>query len=437
MNREKENQLTEEQTPRFIYSSEQSYECVMCANCCSDFWEIPVDKESSERIQGYDLSQIRASLRYYEPFKKSAVNPEQTIIKQVQGRCCFLTKQHLCGLHYFFGAEAKPRTCRQFPFIFVKTPDGVYVSASFACLSVQHNKGTPLTQQESLIRELYQEAAEVTTIPDVISLDGKITLSWESYKLLEAGLVELLSIETISLPQLLIAGNIYLDLLAEFIRQATSDSKYSQDEIVRSYLDIMRKQRFGRVIEIAQRASTSPILQRLYVGILVSFRNSISKKRSYLGTQAYLIWQYLVNLFGGGKYQIYPVEEKFRAGDFRPDKLNLEDSFFRHSILRYVKHLIFRKQGLDRMSWQKAYRYILLYFALIRWYATAFAVNMGEATVDRAGLLKSIGFVEQYYVRHHTMATFFTRFPQVESLLDNFMDKKHYAPSIVYPPFKE
>jgi len=437
MSDEKEKHGRDAQEPRFICSPEQAYECMKCANCCSDFWEISVDKESSERIQGYELSRIRASLRYYEPFKKSAVNPERTIIRQAQGRCCFLTKQHLCGLHYFFGADAKPKTCRQFPFIFVKTPEGVYVSASFACLSVQRNEGTPLPQLEPAIRELYKEAPEVTTIPEKISLDGKISLSWENYVYLERGLLELLSIETVSLPTLLIAGNIYLDLLAEFIKQATGKGEYSQDEIVRSYLNIMRKQRFGRVIEIAQRSLNAPLLQRVYVGILVSFRNTITKKRSRLGTTAYLLWQYLSNLFGLGRYQIYPIEEKFRAADFRPDKLKMDDPFFRYSLLHYVKHLIFRKQGLDKMSWQKAYRYILLYFALIRWYATARAVSRGEASVDRSGLLKAIGFVEQYYVRHPAMESFFTIFPQVEALLDNFMDKKHYAPSIVYPPVKE
>lgn len=424
-------------SPNFIFPPDEKYECIKCGLCCSDFWEIPVDQESAQRLLSYDLGQIRSSFKYYEPLTHSILNPERLVIKQINNRCSFLIKQYLCGLHLYFGYESKPKVCRQFPFIFVKTPGGIYVSTSFACRSVQRNEGPALVEQEPFVHKIYAEAATQTILPTTISLDGKITLTWQNYLLIETGLLELLSIETLPLTTLLIAGNIYLDLLVEFIKEASQTQQYTQDEIIESYLAIMQKQRFSKPRELAQRAVHSPLLQKLYVGMFISFRNILTKKRGRLGTMAYLFWQYIINVLGLGAYQLLPVENRFTAKDFATVRFNTEEPFFRATLLRYIQQLIFRKQGLDKMPLIKAYRVILLYFALIRWYAVALASNLDPPEVNRDIILQAIGLVERYYVRHTAMDYFFIRFPQLDIVLDNFMNKKHYAPSIVLNPIKE
>ncbi len=437
MTEDRNNEKSRDYPVRFIYAPDQRYECIQCAQCCSDFYEITVDEESVERIKGYDLSKIRPSLTYATAFKKSPYDAERTIISRIEGRCCFLVKQHLCGLQFYFGEEAKPKVCRQFPIIFVRTPDGIYVSGSFVCYSILHNEGAPLRDLEPNILEIYENAAAVTTIPPEIKLNNKITLTWENYKKVETGLLELLSIETIPLTTLLIAGNVYLDLLSDFVKEAQRTSNYTQEQIIDSYLEIMRKQKFGKPIEIAQRRINSPLLQKLYLGMLISFRNTMNRKRGRFRIITYLFKQYLVNILGLGSYQMLPVAGKFYSHDFHRVRLNLEEPFFRYSILRYISQLIFRKEGLDKMSFQKSYRCILLYFALIRWYVVGLTAGIDPPNVDRATILEAISLVERYYVRHSSMDTFFTSYPYLDVLLDNFMSNKRYASSIVLPPVRE
>lgn len=426
--------LNEKQCVEFIIAPEENYECVQCGQCCSDFWEIPIDPESADRIQELDISQIRPSLRYYEPFKKSPLDPERTIIKQVDGRCCFLIKQRLCGLHYHFGSVSKPRVCRQFPYIYVHTPDGIVVTSSFACPQVQKNEGLSLIEQLDDIRNTYSIAFKTTTIPSEINLNDSVVLQWEQYSKVEQGLLELLSIETMPVTTLLIAGNVYIDLLSDFIHEAERDEKYSRDEIIDTYLKIMREQHFGRPLSIAQHLQGTPSLQRLYIGLLISFRNTLTRKRSYPGTILFWLRQYFLNVIGLGKFQILPVDQRIDATDFSKVRFPLEDPFFRYTILRYTKMMIFRKQGLDKMSFQKSYRFIMLYISLIRWYATALAVSADSSEIDRSTFLRAIGLVEQYYVRHTAMDSFFTAYPQLDMLLERFMNNKQYAAIMALPP---
>ncbi len=427
-------QTYEQEEQHFIIAPEEKYECIQCAGCCSDYWEIVVDDQSVERLKDIDLGRIRPALKYHEPFKKSAVVPERRVIQQIEGRCCFLVKQHLCGLEYYYDHEAKPRVCRQFPFRFASTPDGVYVNASFACTAVQHNEGIPLTEQENAIREAYKTAIKVPTIPPEIKLDDDITLHWDTYRKVETGLLELLDIETLPLTTLLIAGNVYLDLLGEFIREVIHRGDYSIEEAVDSYLELMRKQHFGKPIDIATNMKPAPRLQRIYIGMLVSFRNTIAKKRSYFATVAFWMRQYLMNVMGLGKFRILPVQQTFRMSDFNTIRFSMDDPYTRHIIHRYVKQLIFSKQGLENMSLKKAYRFILLYFALIRWDAVAHAVDAQLHEVDRNCILQAVSNVEQYYVRHTDMEDFFTSNPYLDTLLDNFMNNKRFAATMVLPP---
>ena len=428
--------VNEQETVQFIIAPEENYECVKCGLCCSDFWEIPVDPESAGQIQDLDISQIRPSLRYYEPFKKSPLDPSRTIIKQIDGRCCFLIKQCLCGLHYHFGADSKPRVCRQFPYIYVHTPDGIVVTSSFACPQVQKNEGLPLVGQIDDIRMTYSNVFKTTTIPAEIKLNDTIVLQWEQYRKVEQGLLELLSIETMPVTTLLIAGSVYIDLLGDFIQEAERNEKYTRDEIIDTYLKIMREQHFGRPLSIAQHMPGTASLQRLYVGLLISFRNTLTRKRSYPGTILFWLRQYFLNVLGLGKFQILPVDERIDITDFGKVRFPLEEPYFRYTILRYAKMLIFRKQGMDKMSFQKSYRFILLYLALIRWYATALAVSADSSEVDRLMFLRAIGLVEQYYVRHTAMDSFFTANPHLDMLLERFMNNKQYPAIMALPPIK-
>lgn len=100
--------------------------------------------------------------------------------------CVFLNEDQLCTIHAELGATAKPITCRQYPFQFTRTPDGIFVGASFFCTSIRQNSGRPMMEHAlEILLELLPEAV-TSQVPDPIPLNGHESLTWEQYRSLEA-----------------------------------------------------------------------------------------------------------------------------------------------------------------------------------------------------------------------------------------------------------
>lgn len=99
--------------------------------------------------------------------------------------CVFLNQDKLCSIHAELGPAAKPTTCRQYPFQFTATPDGLFVGASFFCTSIRENSGRPMMEHSlEILLDLVPQAI-LTEVPDPIPLDAETTLSWEQYRQLE------------------------------------------------------------------------------------------------------------------------------------------------------------------------------------------------------------------------------------------------------------
>lgn len=103
--------------------------------------------------------------------------------KDSEERCSFLTPQSLCQLHAEMGASAKPRGCRQFPFRLTRTPDGIFVGASFYCPSIQDNEGSPLADYRQELEELAADLPVWGAEPLVVWRD--VRLEWPVYRQLE------------------------------------------------------------------------------------------------------------------------------------------------------------------------------------------------------------------------------------------------------------
>jgi len=103
--------------------------------------------------------------------------------KDSQERCTFLTPQSLCQLHAEMGAPAKPRGCRQFPFRLTRTPDGIFVGASFYCPSIQDNEGPPLAEYREELEELAAELPLWGAQSLIVWQD--VRMEWSAYRRLE------------------------------------------------------------------------------------------------------------------------------------------------------------------------------------------------------------------------------------------------------------
>src|SRR2546426_1114864 len=90
--------------------------------------------------------------------------------------------------------------CREFPYHFVETPDGVAVGVSFACTAVRAHQGASLPAQADEIRAVLAGSARVERLPEALTLFGTIDVSWDVYRPIEAALLHLLGSRRDPLP---------------------------------------------------------------------------------------------------------------------------------------------------------------------------------------------------------------------------------------------
>lgn len=165
------------------YPEGQNYDCVMCGRGCRSSWTIPVENEVAERMEKHPLG-LRVINENGAAFERT---PEggYTIYyaDRDHPRCGFLTPEQACTIHAELGMEAKPLTCRQFPFHLTATPDGVYVAVSFFCTSVRENSGRPLQEHEPWLLDMMRRQVRVTTIEaDQVPLAEGCTTTWADFK---------------------------------------------------------------------------------------------------------------------------------------------------------------------------------------------------------------------------------------------------------------
>src|SRR5262245_49374917 len=105
------------------------FTCQQSGACCRSDWLIGVDDAAHARRravppEGHEPA--RASGATFVPLPFALPSGERvTFARRPDGACVFLTADTRCGIHRRLGAEAKPQVCREFPYHFVQTPDGV------------------------------------------------------------------------------------------------------------------------------------------------------------------------------------------------------------------------------------------------------------------------------------------------------------------------
>ena len=188
-----------------LYSEEVEYGCTLCGECCRESWRVPLDAGTRETLSTRDWRGTPLAGEA-EADREFFVQPAPTLCTgaafQVrEGACVFLGEEGGCGIHRKFGPQAKGIVCRLFPYLFVEAPEGTYVGYSFCCRPVR--KPEELARAEAVLEEsaeaAYREASEFfpgihyQRAPQTISLAEDLEISWNSYLLLEGGLLEILS----------------------------------------------------------------------------------------------------------------------------------------------------------------------------------------------------------------------------------------------------
>lgn len=154
----------------------QRFSCEGCGRCCRAPWNIAVDGPSRARISGSGLeARVRREIGG-PPLVEDREG--RVVLARRSGACVFLDPAGRCRIHADLGVEAKPRACRQFPFLLQATPEGVYAGLSFLCPTVQAGRGAPLETAEAELRGFLDEEGG-GSLPEA-------TPGWEERRALEA-----------------------------------------------------------------------------------------------------------------------------------------------------------------------------------------------------------------------------------------------------------
>ena len=180
------------QLPEIHLLAGQRFECTSCGKCCASRWNVPVNLQARAVIEGTQVYDT-AKREGYLPLKV-ADDGKLSLGRQENGACVFLAEDDLCNLHREVGLEKKPVVCRTYPRVVTNTPDGYFVSLSFACPAVLDNQGTLLTEEQNELRELFQkfdsEVPQNVPVKERVNIAFGEELSWRNYQILEERLLD-------------------------------------------------------------------------------------------------------------------------------------------------------------------------------------------------------------------------------------------------------
>lgn len=135
-----------------LIDGNSNFSCGSCTACCDQPWRTLIEIEKAAALDRHDFSRYpQLAQRSYYRKPPDGDGRFYELNKGEGTRCIFLDTDGLCIIHKELGAEAKPRMCRQFPYLPSRAWRDDRVSVNFGCPSVQADKGVPLPAQKDEI----------------------------------------------------------------------------------------------------------------------------------------------------------------------------------------------------------------------------------------------------------------------------------------------
>lgn len=171
---------------QFVFQPDTYFTCTSCGKCCRSGFEIPVQADKARLIKTSEPYQ-KLNKAGYQPLE--VVSGQVHLLSYNESGACHFHQDDRCALHAAHGLEYKPVICQMYPFNFVPTPDGVFVSTLFSCPAVLAGLGEPVQQQEPDLQALWNQHKEkVPAFPPIrkhILVTAESTVTWPQYLELE------------------------------------------------------------------------------------------------------------------------------------------------------------------------------------------------------------------------------------------------------------
>jgi lysine-N-methylase len=136
-----------ESKQNFVSSAAPTYaaafRCIgaSCEDTCCGDWDIPVDRETYGKYQGFPVKKLGALVSRFVLI--NAPNPPDSIYAQIyrdpSGLCPFLGTDHLCYIQKEYGPELLPVTCSIYPRSLSRVAGELEGSLSLSCPEAVRN----------------------------------------------------------------------------------------------------------------------------------------------------------------------------------------------------------------------------------------------------------------------------------------------------------
>jgi len=411
------------------------FTCQNSGACCRNDWLIGVDDPSYQRLHRIEWRKLDPPIPVDDPFvaleEPLSGGETRTFRRKPDGACVFLGAGEKCGIHSTLGYAAKPQICREFPYYFVDTPDGVAVGVSFACTAVRAHHGRSLADQETDVRDVLAGSYRVGQVPDSIVLFSGTDITWEEYRPIEAALLDLLTPGDRPLAQTLIAGSVLVNLvvsLTQVERRGTSAAGQS----VASALSQLRAENYTRLFDVAGRVryprrGSDAHLAPLYAWLRLS-RQHVSR---------------LTLVFA-----LYADYFRFRKRRGRmPDLITADgetidlaavatvrlaaDPASEELLREYWRHVVWRKTLTPMHGVFRGYHMLLALHAFTRWAARVAAWRAGRTVAEARDVNAAVRLVEQRFVLHSQFGNLFAISPVLTILADRMFGQPSFVPLTV------
>ena len=374
------------------------FECQSCSKCCH-FWNFTVDPDTFSRLQKTQMwdkikkKYPREEMIWYDPERDTA------FLKKIDGHCVMLEK-NLCSIHRDMGAQAKPYGCRAFPFILTITPDGVYAGLSHVCPSVQDNVGQPLENYLPQLREMLNQRHLDDKVQDDILITCNLRTNWEGYKQIEKHLDK--SIEESGIINGLI--KVLTDIAILSVLEKKSGTSFLEAEDLKKILEHIVHS------NIADDKDFDLFMTQM-VSSMISVLETVDPKDTGRNTEIILTGGTLECESFDQNINIKPIEYYMKSCS-----IFTENEMFS----RYIKHLIWRKFLLSRITVTAGLTSLFLLPRMLTWYTYVAAACKEKEAPQQEDFKTALGLLDTHI--HH--GQYLDHFVKV--VTDSFLGQVEY-----------
>ncbi|MBI4635639.1 MAG: YkgJ family cysteine cluster protein [Candidatus Rokubacteria bacterium] len=417
------------------------FTCQSCGACCRSDWLIGVDPASHDRLKTIDWARRDPELPPGEKFRKLPLplltGEALTFARKPSGECVFLTADTRCSIHRHLGYGEKPQVCREFPYHFVETPDGIAVGLSFACTAVRAHHGKSLPEQRSEILDVLAGSYRVQRVPDPIVLFSGTDIRWEEYRSIETALLDLFHEHDVAFPTALIGGSALISICVGLKRleaRAWREGR-APEETLTGGLEKLADEGYRRLLAIAANVRYPRRGSLTYLAPFYTWLQFSTRRMSRLALVASLYRNYLAFWRGRGRLPgVLAAGDRFEIDAVHRVRFVLDGGEVDGFLREYWAHVIRRKTLTPMHGVFRGYQTLLVLYGFMKWVAKLRAHREGRAETSLEDVKEAVRLVEQRFILHARFAEIFSLSPVLTVMADRSFVQPAFVRGVVLEP---